>query len=361
MMRLAGRLSRTARGRRRPWRPRAIDLFAGCGGLSLGLKRAGFHVVGAVENDPLAVETYKTNHPGVRVWETDIRNLPAAEVSRALQLPPGRLSLLAGCPPCQGWSRIRRLNGGNRVRDRKQKDLVLHFLRFVRVLRPKTVMLENVPGLADDRRMATLLSVLRRLGYECHRDVLDAADYGVPQRRRRVIVLASRVGPVDFAPPARVQRTVRDTIKGLPRPTESDDPLHRISENRSERVSRLIADIPTNGGSRAALGVDRQLACHSRCDGFHDIYGRMAWGEVAPTITSGFVNPSKGRFLHPRQNRAITPREAALLQGFPRRYYVSLREGKYRAAELIGNALPPPFIRRLASPIARRARCRSLR
>jgi DNA (cytosine-5)-methyltransferase 1 len=164
--------------------------------------------------------------------------------------------------------------------------------------------------------------------------------------------MASRLGIVPFAPKAKMRRTVRQVIGSLPAAGKSGDPLHDFPEKRSDKTLKLIRQIPKNGGSRTALSDDRQLRCHKRCDGFKDVYGRMAWNTLAPTITGGCVNPSKGRFLHPTKNRAITLREAALLQGFPRRYFVSLDEGKYRAAELIGNALPPEFSRRQAAQIS---------
>jgi DNA (cytosine-5)-methyltransferase 1 len=131
--------------------------------------------------------------------------------------------------------------------------------------------------------------------------------------------------------------------------------MHDITETRSPKIAKLIKRIPKNGGGRLELPRESQLACHQRLDCFRDVYGRMAWDDVSPTITSGFVNPSKGRFLHPTQNRAITLREAALLQSFPKYYTFALDRGKYGAAALIGNALPPRFIRRLATPLARRA------
>ena len=167
--------------------PKAIDLFSGCGGLTLGLTQAGFRVVGAVEIDPLAVETYKTNHKRVLIWEKDISKISAAEVMRRLKIERGQLDLLAGCPPCQGFSRMTTLNG--RIGQDKQNDLVFEFLRFVRVMCPKAVMLENVPKLAKNRRFKTFHAELQRLGYEVNHAVLNAANYGVPQRRRRVFVV----------------------------------------------------------------------------------------------------------------------------------------------------------------------------
>lgn len=142
---------------------------------------------------------------------------------------------------------------------------------------------------------------------------------------------------------------MRHAIETLPPPGQTGDPLHDLEENRKRSVVDLIARIPKDGGSRAQLEAKWHLACHREFDGFSDVYGRMAWDKVAPTITSGCVNPSKGRFLHPRQNRCITLREAALLQAFPPRYKVSLEHGKFEAARLIGNALPPEFVRRHAT------------
>jgi DNA (cytosine-5)-methyltransferase 1 len=137
-------------------------------------------------------------------------------------------------------------------------------------------------------------------------------------------------------------------------PGKSRDALHNIPEKvRTARIQKLIRDIPKNGGSRRDLPKSRQLKCHQRSNGFYDIYGRMAWDEVAPTITSGCFNPSKGRFLHPDKDRAITMREAALLQGFPRSYIFDLSPGKEAIALMIGNALPPEFIRRHALQIRR--------
>jgi DNA (cytosine-5)-methyltransferase 1 len=330
--------------------PTAVDLFSGAGGLTLGLRWARFKVLGAVEIDSLAAETYRANFPGIRLWEVDIQSLSVAKMLRELDLRPGQLDLLAGCPPCQGFSRLRSLNGNRSVVDQRN-DLVLQFERFVRGMRPKAVMLENVPGLAADRRLTSLSTTLAELGYKVTTKVLDASMFGVPQRRRRMILVAGRRRAIPLAPAKPPTKTVRDAIGDLPPAGTSGDPLHDLPETRAPHVLDLIVRIPRDGGSRADLGAGRQLDCHARCDGFHDVYGRMAWGQVAPTITSGCVNPSKGRFLHPEEDRAITLREAALLQGFPANHTFSLRRGKFAAAEMIGNALPPEFIRRHASAI----------
>ena len=299
-------------------KPKAIDLFSGCGGLTLGLKQAGFNVIAAVEIDPLAVETYQANHRRVHIWPNDIRNVPATTVRQSLKLKRGELDLLAGCPPCQGFSSMTTLNGKRYMRH-PNNHLVFDFLRFVRVLLPKAIMLENVPGLSRSRHFATLCRGLKRLGYDSSYAVLDAAKYGVPQRRRRLVLIGSRVAKVAFAREARVRRTVRQAL-GVLRGRAANDPLHNVGEKRGEAVAALIRSVPKDGGSRRDLGTAKQLPCHRRCDGFHDVYGRMAWDDVAPTITGGCVNPSKGRFLHPTKNRAITLREAALLQTFPPTY-----------------------------------------
>lgn len=329
--------------------PTAIDLFCGPGGLTVGLKQAGFRVIGAVDDNELAVETYKTNHRIPIVWRRDIRKLSVAEVKRVLDLSPGQLDLLAGCPPCQGFSRLATLNGSYNIRD-ERNNLILEFSRFVRGLKPKTIMLENVPVLSSHRLFKQFCKQLNELGYTVNYDILNVQYYGVPQRRRRLILIAARKGIIEFAKPNDDMVTVRDAIGNLPRPGKSGDPLHDCLVEYSDKVKKLIKRIPKDGGSRKALGCD-QLACHQRLSGFGDVYGRMSWNHVAPTITSGCYTPSKGRYLHPRQNRVITLREAALLQSFSPKYYFSLKRGKGPAAVMIGNALPPNFIKEHARKI----------
>jgi len=333
-------------------KPKAIDVFSGCGGLTLGLKRAGFNVVGAVEVDSLAADTYSANHPEVHLWRQDIRKLTTPQILQALGLKRGDLDLLAGCPPCQGFSAMRRLNGARRVRD-EQNDLVFDFLRLIRGLRPKAIMMENVPGLVDNARLPKFKAALKRLGYTVNAAVKDAQHYGVPQRRRRFILLAGRGAEIPFGIAARRTRTVREAFAKLDKRRAKRDPLHNLPESRSEKVKQLICEIPHNGGSRLDLGKKRQLKCHKRCNGFKDIYGRMSWNDVSPTITGGCGNPSKGRFLHPTKNRTITLREAALLQTFPPAYFFSTKRGKFPTAQMIGNALPPEFTRRHAGSVLR--------
>jgi DNA (cytosine-5)-methyltransferase 1 len=334
-------------GRRLLKKPTAIDLFCGCGGLSLGLRRAGFAVVAAVDSDRLAASTYRMNHRKTDLLEQDIATVRPKELMRRLRFATGELGLLAGCPPCQGFSTLRTLNGHRQV-DEPLNDLIFQFVRFARAFRPKTIMIENVPRLAQDPRLETFTKSLERMQYRWRYEVLDAADFGVPQRRRRMILLASRLGSPSFAPPLRTRLDVRSAISSLPPPGLSGDPAHDYPVNRAPHVMALIRKVPRDGGGRHDLGPGSQLPCHERLDGFYDIYGRMAWSAPAPTITGGCINPSKGRFLHPEDDRAITLREAALLQGFPRTYRLDLSRGRYPTAQMIGNAFPPAFAARHA-------------
>lgn len=328
-------------GTRRPLT--AVDLFSGCGGLTCGLKQAGFHVVAAVELEAKAQATYKLNHPSVHLYESDVRKLDPAAMLKAAGLKSGDLDLLAGCPPCQGFSRLRTKNQTTSVKDGRN-NLVREFLRFVRAMKPKTIMLENVPALAKDGRFTRMRNGLRLLGYKMVVHTLDVADYEVPQRRTRLIMLASRIHEPVIAARSSNRMTVRQALEHVGAPSTTTDELHGMGERRTASVRELIALIPKNGGSRSDLDDEHQLACHIRSDGFKDVYGRMAWDDVSPTITGGCHNPSKGRFLHPSYNRTITLREAALLQGFPNDYVFDVSHGKEAIALMIGNALPPPFV-----------------
>jgi DNA (cytosine-5)-methyltransferase 1 len=328
----------------------AVDLFCGCGGVSRGLRDAGFDVLAAVDSDPHAASVYRANHPATHLLDQDIQEVDVALLKKRLGLKAGWLDVLASCPPCQGFSAIRSRNGHVTVDD-PRNDLALCTLTFVDAFRPKVVLLENVPGLGADARFGELVTGFRQRGYSCEHRVVDAADFGVPQRRRRLVLVASRVGVLPVAAPRVPRRTVRDAIGALPPAGRSGDPLHDVSERRSDSIKALIAAIPEDGGSRASLPPDLRLPCHREFAGFRDVYGRMSWDDVAPTVTGGCASPSKGRFLHPSENRAITLREAALLQGFPPDYDFRCVSGKHARAALIGNAVPPPMIKHQALQI----------
>ncbi|MQX51683.1 DNA (cytosine-5-)-methyltransferase [Alcanivorax sp. PA15-N-34] len=330
----------------------AIDLFSGCGGLTEGLKQAGFNVISAVEIEPLAAETYSQNHPEVNLLNSDIRTIGATDLIPIKEKTVSPIDLLAGCPPCQGFSRMKLNNKSGYLRDPRNR-LIDEVLRLVREIYPKVIMLENVPNLKKYSRYLTFKRELKKLGYFVTDQVIDVSNFGVPQRRKRLVFLASRLGIIDL-PSAPLRRsTVREAFTIIPGETNCADPLHDTHQKRSERIMRLIQAIPKDGGSRTALSEDLRLKCHERNDGYYDVYGRMKWDDVSPTITGGCINPSKGRFLHPEEDRAITLREAALLQSFPISYKFSLRKGKYAAAEMIGNAFPPKFSSIQGKEIAR--------
>ena len=322
----------------------AIDLFAGCGGLSQGLKEASFRVVAAVELDLKARATYALNHADVPLVGADIRKVSAAQIFRETGLKRGQLDLLAGCPPCQGFSTLRAKNGQAIAAD-SRNDLIDEFSRLALALRPKLVMMENVPALSKFNKFNSLVKRLELGGYSVTFKIVDVRYFGVPQRRKRLILSASRVGLPRLASALNMKKSVRDAIGSLARAGESGDALHDLPvKNRTARVQAMIDSIPKDGGSRHTLPAYMQLACHARTSGFNDVYGRMKWDDVAPTITSGCTNPSKGRFIHPQENRPITLREASLLQGFPADYQFDVLHGKEAIALMIGNALPPAFI-----------------
>jgi DNA (cytosine-5)-methyltransferase 1 len=326
----------------------AVDLFSGIGGMSVGLRQAGFDVVLGVEIDARAAATYGANLPDVPVIVEDIRTVDASRIREHAGLNEhATIDLLAGCPPCQGFSTLRTRNRASSVND-PRNDLLNEFRRLVDELEPIHVMMENVPRLAEEESFRDFVGHLTKNGYHVAHGVLDASWYGVPQRRRRLILTASRSGQVSLPEPDAQQCTVRQALETLPQAGVSGDPAHDHGERRSGAVRELIRLIPEDGGSRSELPPDRVLDCHKSFTGFSDVYGRMAWDKPAPTITSGCVNPSKGRFLHPVEHRSITLREAAILQGFPRTFILDVGHGKEACATQIGNALPPEFIRRQA-------------
>lgn len=323
--------------------PTAIDLFSGCGGLTTGLVMSGYNVIAAVEIERKALETYSLNHPSVRLYGDDIRQLYPDIVLSELGLEVGELDLLAGCPPCQSFSRLRKLNRTKACAD-PRNALIEDFTRFALAMKPKQIMMENVPGLSLHHRFNKMITAFKRAGYKVRWEVLDVQDYGVPQRRKRLIVSASRIGAPAMAVPNLARKSVRNAFAGLEQPGQSGDVIHDIKERRSEKVAQIIKNIPKDGGSRSELPDHLKLSCHKKTTGFSDVYGRMSWDKPSPTITSGCHNPSKGRFLHPDEDRTITLREAALLQGFPKDYIFDPSHGKEAIALMIGNALPPPFI-----------------
>jgi DNA-cytosine methyltransferase len=320
----------------------SIDLFSGVGGLTEGLHQAGFNTKFAFELDEIASKAYKLNHRDTEVITKDIRKVDIKKIKKLLN--GQTIHLLAGCPPCQGFSSLRRLNRPKPVYD-ERNDLINEFMRFVTELMPYTFMMENVPGLALDESFQNSVSYLiKKLKYKVDFKVVNIRDYGVAQNRKRLVLVGSRLDDLKVAKPTYKNITVRQRIGKLPKPENSNDPLHKIYPNHTLKIMNLIKDIPKDGGSRKDLGIDRQLKCHQNQNvGFNDIYGRLRWDDYSTTITGGCLNPSKGRFLHPEQDRCISAREAALLQSFPMNYKFPASASKTQIALMIGNALPPKF------------------
>jgi DNA (cytosine-5)-methyltransferase 1 len=333
---------------------KSIDLFAGAGGLSYGLSEEGFHVVTAVEIDPVSAKSYRLNHQMTNVIVDDIRRVRGPQILRETGLSRGELDLLTGCPPCQAFSTLRTRRRKQQLND-PSEELIIEMLRLVRSIRPRAVILENVPGIVNNHHFTGFRLGLKQAGYQSMHAVLNASNYGVPQRRKRLILVAlkGKKIPLGWSSDLCERMTVRDAIGHLALPGTSGDMLHDIPEKRTQAVTTRIKATPKNGGSRSDIAPELECACHTRIDGFRDVYGRMAWDEVSPTITSGCNNPSKGRFLHPEQDRAITLREAALLQSFPQSYQFCFDRGKEHVSWQIGNAFPPNMIRPIARAISR--------
>ena len=330
-------------------KPIAIDLFAGAGGASLGLANAGFDVVGAVENDPDSAETYRLNHSRGHVFEEDIQTLSARRLMRTIGVRSRELDLLKACPPCQGFSTLR----GAKTED-PRNDLVKEVARLVRALLPRSVVLENVPGLKTDSRFVRLLEELQSIGYRVKVAVVDAADFGVPQRRKRLIILAvrglqlsKRLRSLDELLPASERRrplTAGEALSALAGESRDQDPLNKYRKS-SALVARRIAAVP-KGGNRFSLPADLRLECHERLADKSGVgrrsaaasYGRVKLDQPAPTMTTRCTTPACGSFIHPTENRGLTLREAAYFQTFPVGYdFVGYYESVERQ---IGNALP---------------------
>ena len=326
--------------------PTAVELFAGAGGSARGLAEAGYRVMAAIEFDPIAAATLGLNHAASKIIEGDIRDICPGALRKNLGMHVEELTLLAACPPCQGFSSLGRGDPSD-----NRNDLVSEIWRFAREFRPAAVLIENVPGFGRDARSLHLYRQLRAIGYGVRSWVIDAHEFGVPQRRRRLLVIAARNisssrFPHDLgaALPSSFDTRAEsaDVAMSAAGPVDlAADSLHRtrrLSDVALERI-RLIPP----GGSHRDLPERLRLACHERLrragkGGAASPYGRMQRGEPSPTMTTRCTTVSCGRFVHPSEDRAITLREAALLQTFPIDYVFA---GPHGAIERqIGNALP---------------------
>jgi DNA (cytosine-5)-methyltransferase 1 len=304
--------------------------------------------VAAVEIDELAAEAYKSNL-GIAPIVKDIRAVTGDALLHSAGLRAGECTLLSGCPPCQSFTILRRGSAAT-SKDRLRNSLYRDYLRLTEHVQPRHLAFENVPGMVEGRwrpRFESLVRGLTDLGYKVAWEVIDAADFGVPQRRRRVLVIASRVAEPLLPTATRGEShgllpyvTVRQTIGNLAYLAsggrDPDDPYHAARRHSTIALRRLAAIPP--GGGRLDLPLRLQLECHRGHSGHYDIYGRMQWDAPAPTLTSGCTNVTRGRFAHPEQDRAISLREAMLLQTLPRD--AVLCGGVEAMALQIGNAIP---------------------
>lgn len=334
----------------------AVDLFCGAGGLSLGLKQAGIQVATGIDLDPACSFPYSKNI-GAKFLEADISDISGQDLQAAWL--PQRIRLLAGCAPCQPFSSQRR---GVDTREEKNWGLLTHFGRLTEETLPELVTMENVTRLANQSVFKDFVAKLRKLDYDVVYGSLYGPSFGLPQERRRLVLLASRIGPVRLPRGHRshTYKTVRETISTLP-PVEAgqadtDDPLHCARALSDINISRLRSSKP--GGTWLDWPPELRSPCHQRTTGasFQAFYGRMEWDKPSPTITTQFFNPGTGRFGHPEQDRTITLREAAMLQGFPRHYQFLPAECKPMqkvVGRLIGNAVPPAFGRAVGRELIR--------
>ncbi|MBI3775538.1 MAG: DNA cytosine methyltransferase [Gammaproteobacteria bacterium] len=324
-------------------RIKAIDLFCGVGGLTHGLIRGGVNVVAGIDLDGACRYPYEANNSRALFLEQDVKDLTGASVSKLLG--KARFTLLAGCAPCQPFSTYSR---SDRKRGRNSDwELVASFGRLVREVRPHFVTMENVPQVEQHPVFQKFLSALE--GYHLVWSALDCSSIGVPQTRKRLVLLASRLGPEGLSLPTSNGRaaTVRDTISHLPPLTAGEmdqkDPLHVACKLSALNLERIKASRP--GGTWRDWKPSLRAACHRKSTGdtYPSVYGRMEWDEPAPTITTQCFGYGNGRFGHPEQHRAITLREASMLQTFPRNY-VFVKKGdrvKFSSlGRLIGNAVP---------------------
>ena len=336
----------------------AVDLFCGAGGLTHGLLQAGICVEAGVDIDEQARHAYAVNNPGVDFLLWDVQRKQCGSIEKLFA--PGRLRLLAGCAPCQPFSKL--TNGRDKHDDWRLLD---SFRRFVAGIRPELVTMENVPELADrgSEVFGRFVAMLEKLEYHVDWRVVNCREYGVPQARRRLVLLASRLGEISM-PEGRYRypsqwRTVRKTIGSLP-PLESgqedpSDSLHVASELSPMNLKRVRAT-PHDGGTRNAWPDCLVLPCHRKKSGerYFSIYGRMWWDRPAPTMTTLCTGIGNGRFGHPEQDRSITLREAALFQSFPRSYEFWPRNEKLNrkaVGRMIGNAVPPRLAKAIGCAI----------
>lgn len=319
-----------------------VDLFCGAGGLTRGLIDAGIRVVAGVDLDAACKHPYEANN-GSKFHSTDVSTLKASDIES--WFGNAQVRVLAGCAPCQPFSSY------SQRYDTVGTDrwgLLYQFARLVREVQPDIVTMENVPTVTKHSVFDDFVATLRDQGYDVWFKVADCADYGLPQRRRRTVLLASRFGEIELLAPSETEpKTVAHVLKGLPLlrhgSRNQDDPLHTASRLSELNYERIKASKP--GGTWRDWPKHLVAKCHTKKSGktYPGVYGRMKWDEPAPTLTTQFFGFGNGRFGHPSQARGLSLREGAILQGFPKNYSF-VPEGERVQVKvlgrLIGNAVP---------------------
>ncbi|HED4436866.1 TPA: DNA cytosine methyltransferase [Pasteurella multocida] len=321
----------------------AIDLFCGAGGLTAGLQKAGIKVKAGYDIEEACRYAFEFNNKSEFI-NKDVSLIDNAEIAN--KYSHGVIRLLAGCAPCQPFSKY---NQGKDVEIDKKWSLLYAFARLIEGNLPELVTMENVPEVVKHQVYHDFVRRLESLGYHIWSDAVFCADYGVPQCRRRHVLLASRLGPIELIPPTHKNNwvSIREVIEHLP-PIESGeqhplDPLHRAVSLNAINLKRIRAS--RQGGTWRDWPEELRLACHKKNTGanYVGIYGRMSWDEPSPTMTTQCYGYGNGRFGHPEQDRAISLREAAIFQSFPDDYQFHPSSIKLQTKELgkmIGNAVP---------------------
>ncbi len=340
---------------------KAVDFFCGGGGMSCGMQKAGVKIIAGIDHESTCKETYETNIKGAQFIQADVFELQEKDLQQQLNLKQNDDGLiLIGCSPCQFWSII----NTNKAKSEKSKNLLIEFERFVKYFRPGYVVVENVPGVLRKKKESGLeafIDWLEAEGYQVHFEIHNTNDYGVPQNRKRFTLVANRINDEKIFPikDEGERLTVRDVIgvsngfkKIKPGQKDVTDFMHSVA-NLSDVCKERLTYVEKDGGNRLGFAhiPHLQLKCFiGRDNCFKDTFGRLWWDKPAGTITTKFYSISNGRFVHPEEDRALSLREGAVLQTFPRDYkFIAKSNGAI--ARLIGNAVPPEYAKRIGQAI----------
>lgn len=337
---------------------KAIDFFSGAGGLTSGLMAAGISVLAGIDNDGSCKKTFEKNNKGAVFLEKDITKYAPGDLKHDLNIKRNDDDMIfAGCAPCQFWSIIRT----SKEKSKKTKNLIIDFQKFIEYFKPGFVVVENVPGISSkkDGPMGNFIAALESFGYNVAHGVTDMSLYGIPQKRKRFTLMASRVSEISLPKSTGEKIVVGDVLgakNGFPKikagTKDKTNFLHTAASLSKRNLERLRMT-QKNGGDRSNWQNKKtyQLPCYASSEKkFYDTYGRMWWNKPSPTITTKFFSISNGRFAHPEENRAISLREGATLQTFPKNYEF-IGTSVASIAKMIGNAVPPKFAKIIGEQI----------